>query len=445
MTSTTLSRRRFLAFSGVAAGAAALAACAPPTAPAADADGMSAEPVTVSTAQVWEAAFQGHQQEFDTNFMEENPDIVLEPVYNTWSDHNQVVPTWAAADTLPDIVYVHGSRAFPWAFEGITVSLQSHVDADPDFNIAGVWEEALRLYRFEGEQHGIPYDHGPIILGYNKDIFDAAGVAYPTEDWTIDDLVETSIQLTNTDGDTKVWGWRGNMPNFGNGTNPNMLNTYGANLYNDEETAIELDTPEARVAVQIWVDLIHEHGAAPTPAESEAFEQNAWIAGNIGMSPFASWNTPTQYSFANYAWDVAPWPAGPAGQSCGSFGSGFSITKNSSDPAAAWRYLHSYLSKEGMEFMWGSSGRGSPARASAYQSWLDSEPASDNAHYFLHALENYAVTGRPYQTIAAPQLLDITGRYQTLLQSGEIDVDSAITGIVEEANAVFADAAERMS
>ena len=445
MVSTTLSRRRFLAFSGVAAGAAALAACAPPTAPAADSGGMSAESVTVSTALTWEAAFQTTQQEFDTNFMEENPDIVLEPVYNTWSDHNQVVPTWAAADTLPDIIYVHGSRAFPWAFEGITVSMQSHIDADPGFNVAGVWEEALRLYRFEGEQHGIPYDHGPIILGYNKDIFDAAGVAYPSEDWTIEDLVETSIALTNTEGDVPVWGWRGDMPNFGNGTNRNMLNTYGANLYNDEETAIELDTPEARVAVQIWVDLIHKHGAAPTPAESEAFEQNAWIAGQCGMSLFASWSTPTQYAFANYAWDVAPWPAGPAGQSCGSFGSGFSITKNSGNPAAAWRFLSSYLSTEGMEFMWGSSGRGSPARADAYQSWLDSEPASDNAHYFLHALENYAVTGRPYQTLAAPQLLDITGRYQTLLRSGEIDVDSAITGIVEEANAAFADAAERMS
>lgn len=199
MASTTLSRRRFLAFSSVAAGAVALAACAPPTAPAADAGGMAAS-VTVSTALTWEAAFQTTQQEFDANFMEENPDIVLEPVYNTWSDHNQVVPTWAAADTLPDIIYVHGSRAFPWAFEGITVSMQSHIDADPGFNIGGVWEEALRLYRFEGEQHGIPYDHGPIILGYNKDIFDAAGVDYPAEDWTIEDLVETSIALTNNRG-----------------------------------------------------------------------------------------------------------------------------------------------------------------------------------------------------------------------------------------------------
>ncbi len=444
MDSKMLSRRRFIVLSGVSAGAIAMAACAPPV-PAASDDTGTMEQVTVSTAQVWEAAFQVTQREFDANFMEKNPDILIEPVYNTWSDHNQVVPTWAAADTLPDIIYVHGSRAFPWAFEGISVSLQSHADADPEFNIAGVWEEALRLYRFKGEQHGIPYDHGPIILAYNKDIFDGAGVDYPTEEWTIDDLVETAIALTDLESEQKVWGWRGGMPNFGNGTNPNMLNSYGANLYNEEETAIELDSPAAREAVQIWVDLIHVHKAAPTPAESEAFEQNVWISGRAGMDLFASWNTPTQAAFANYNWDVAPWPAGPEGQFCGSFGSGFSITKNSANPAAAWRYLSDYLSKEGMEFMWGSSGRGSPARAEAYQSWIDSDIAPANAQYFLDALERYAITGRPYQTLAAPQLLDITGRYQTLLQSGEIEVEPAILGIVEEATAVFEEAAERMA
>lgn len=445
MNAAVLSRRRFISICGAAAGVTALAACAPPPAPAAMEGADAMEPATVSIGLTWEAAFQATQREFDANFMERNSDIVLEPVYNTWSDHNQVVPTWAAADTLPDLIYVHGSRAFPWAFEGITVSLQAHVDADPEFDVEGVWEEALRLYRFEGEQHGIPYDHGPLILAYNKDIFDAAGMAYPTEDWTLDDLVETSIQLTDLEGERKIWGWRGNMPDFGNSLNRNMLNTYGANLYNDEETDIELDTPEARAAIQIWVDLIHVHQAAPTPAESEAFEQNAWISGNVGLSTMASWHTPTQASFADYNWDVAPWPAGPAGQHCGSFGSGFSITKNSQNPAHAWRFLSAYLSKEGMEFMWGSSGRGSPAREAAYQSWMDSDVAPASAQYFLDALQRYAVTGRPYQTLAAPQLLDITGRYQTLLRSGEIDVDAAVAGIVEEAQAAFADAAERMA
>ena len=79
------------------------------------------------------------------------------------------VPVWAAAGTLPDIIYVHGSRVAPWTAEGILSSLQAFVDADEEFNVDGIWEEALRLYRVDGELVSIPYDHGPLILGYNKD------------------------------------------------------------------------------------------------------------------------------------------------------------------------------------------------------------------------------------------------------------------------------------
>lgn len=32
-----------------------------------------------------------------------------------------------------------------------------------------------RCVSFEGEQCGIPYDHGPLILAYNKNVFNATG------------------------------------------------------------------------------------------------------------------------------------------------------------------------------------------------------------------------------------------------------------------------------
>ena len=48
--------------------------------------------------------------------------------------------------------------------------------ADEEFNVDGMWEESVRLYRVDGRIHALPYDHGPIILGYNKDMFDAAGM-----------------------------------------------------------------------------------------------------------------------------------------------------------------------------------------------------------------------------------------------------------------------------
>jgi multiple sugar transport system substrate-binding protein len=142
---------------------------------------------------------------------------------------------------------------------------------------------------------------------------------------------------------------------------------------------------------------------------------------------------------------VAAWPAGPAGRATGSFGSGFGVTRDSDVREAAWEYLSEYLSVEGMEFMWGEPGRGSPAREEAYDAWMSSPVAPENAEAFLDALATYAVTGSPYQTLAAAELNDIAGRHATLLRSGEAtDVAAAIAAIVEEAQPVLDEATERL-
>ena len=185
--------------------------------------------------------------------------------------------------------------------------------------------------------------------------------------------------------------------------------------------------------------------SAPLPSESQAFEQGAWIAGRIAMHPTPSWETPGLAQFASFDWDVSPWPAGPSGQETGSFGSGFGITKNSDNPDEAWAFLSEYLSTDGMIFMWGSTGRGSPARKDAYPSWIESEDAPANASAYLDALDTYAVTGRPYQTLAAAELIDIVNRQTDLLKSGDVDIDTAISNIMEDGTPVLQAATERMN
>jgi multiple sugar transport system substrate-binding protein len=441
-----LSRRKFLQLSGVAAGAAALAACvAPAGAPAGPGAAPAAERITLSFGHHWEAAFQPVQAEFDREYMERHPHIDITVTNNTWADHNQIVPTWAAAGTLPDVIYVHGRYAFPWNYEGIVISIQDYIDNDPEFNVEGIWEEALRLYRFDGNQHEIPYDHGPVILGYNKDLFDAAGLDYPSPEWTMDDFREAAIALTDlSDSSNPQWGYSGSLPNFGNTANGPMLYGWGVEPFNEDETAIQLDSDAARTAVQFWVDLIHVDKAAPTPAESQAFEQGAWISGRVAMNNVASWSTPTIHTFASFAWDVAPWPQGPVTRGTGSFGSGFGVTRDSNQVDEGWNYLREYLSKEGMEFMWGRTGRGSPARKDAYESWMNSDPAPDSAEYFLEALDTYAKTDRPYQTLAGGEILDILNRQTTLLQNGETTVEAAIQAIISEGTPVLEAAAARL-
>jgi multiple sugar transport system substrate-binding protein len=156
------------------------------------------------------------------------------------------------------------------------------------------------------------------------------------------------------------------------------------------------------------------------------------------MDMVASWDTPTLAAFSDFHWDVAPWPSGPSGQGTGAFGSGYSITSNAQNPNAAWAYLREYLSTEGMIFMWGNTGRGSPAREDALQAWLDSPVAPEHAQFYVDAMVSYAKTDPPFATLAAAEILDITGREETLIKSGDKTVDEAINTIMTEATEALA-------
>ena len=166
------------------------------------------------------------------------------------------MPTWAAANTLPDIIYVHGRYAFPWNHEGILIPINDFIDKDAAFNVKGIWEEALRLYSYNGKQYEIPYDHGPVILGYNKDLFDAAKMDYPSETWTMDDYAQAAKKLTK--GDTQ-WGYEGyydTIVGLGNEQGIALVGPWGGEVFNDTEDKIVLDSPESTAALKWWTDLI---------------------------------------------------------------------------------------------------------------------------------------------------------------------------------------------
>ncbi len=273
---------------------------------------VSQEQAVLTVAHAWEAAFMDVQIKYDAAFMERHPDIFIKQINSGWADHNQTVPTWAAAGELPDIIYVHGSRAFPWNYEGIMMSNQDYIDNDPEFNVEDVWEEARRLYALNGKQYEIPYDHGPMIMGYNKDIFDAAGEPYPTADWTMDDFLAKAKKLTKD----PIWGYSGyygGVVGLGNELGIALVGPWGGEVFSEDESKLLVDSAEAKAGLQFFADLIHKDKVAPAPDVSNSFPAGIWIAGVAAMFGLATWGVPQMVTFGDFNWDVAPWPKGPQG------------------------------------------------------------------------------------------------------------------------------------
>jgi multiple sugar transport system substrate-binding protein len=142
-------------------------------------------------------------------FTKEHPNvkIVAEPGASTTDDLLQKMSAGFAGGNYPDISYAFGSWASQLEASGRTLDFTDQVK-DP----AVKWDELPAAARETAQPSGhktigFPALVDNISLLYNKTLFDAKGVAYPTKDWTWDDLRAAAKKLTDSTTQTYGFGY----------------------------------------------------------------------------------------------------------------------------------------------------------------------------------------------------------------------------------------------
>ncbi|MFN8495528.1 MAG: sugar ABC transporter substrate-binding protein [Caldilineaceae bacterium] len=437
-----LSRRKFLQITGAGlASAAILAACTPaaPGAQKSGAGGATTAKTEIRVAHAWDASFWPRQEEFDKQFNGKHGDLNVIGENTPWGEFRNKYMTQAAAGALPDLLYCQFAWAQQFIQQGSFVNLQPYIDKQTDFNLDDFTKPSLVSYKKNGDLYLVPYDEGPLLLYWNVDMFDAAGIPHPTVDWTMDNLLEAAQKLTKGEGVNKVFGFDG-LPGPDGSMNANYLYPWDAKFWNEpEENECHLDTPEAIGALQWWVDFRLKHHVTPTPAEwgSLGGGWNGFVAGKVAMFQQGTWYTPALVKDAKFKWDLWHWPKGPKKQTTSSMGSGYAITKDSKKPDQTWVYLNDYLSKDGQIFMWASTGRGSPARKSAWDAYFESPHAPPSAKVVLEILNSYAVHD-VLDTVNGPEITQVAGQTWDLVLLGQMPVDQAVKKITEDLKPVLA-------
>jgi multiple sugar transport system substrate-binding protein len=385
--------------------------------------------VELSVAHAWDATFFERQKQFDTLFMQRHPNITIKAENTPWGQFRQKYLAQAAGGALPDLFYVHFSWAQDLAKNKTMIALDDYIAKEKDFNLDDFIKSSLPSYQRDGKLWVVPYDEGPGILYYNKDIFDKAGVKYPDDTWTLDDFKANVIKLTSGEGANKIFGFSG-TPTPGDAlVAPPYLFPFGAEYISEpKEDQYLLNKPEGVAAMEWWMELRSKYNAVPSPAESQAFSQaniNPFQVGRVAMMIDGSWATPGISQNAKFKWDVAKWPKGPKKQATFSAGSGYAIASTSKNADAAWIYLNDYLSTAGQSYMWGVTGRGSPARNSAWPSYLKSKFAPANAKIIQESLNDFAshnILDQP----TAPRVVQAATPIWDLVVAGQLAVKDAI-------------------
>ena len=299
---------------------------------------------------VWDLSTIPYWQDVVDAYEALNPNVTVELTDLASADYPNVVNIMLSGGDDSDIITVKDIPSYnAMLTRGQIIPLNDYIEADGvDLSqYSGAAEELT----WEGSIYALPFRSDIWILYYNKDIFDAAGLDYPTNDMTWDEFDALARQLTSGSGADKVYGahfhvWRSTveLATVQDGKNTVISDDYSfmAPMYNMvtamQNDGIVMDYGELRAG------NIHYSG----PFEN----------GQVGLLPMGSWFIGTLIQAKkdgnfDYNWGIAsyPHPQGvEAGTTAGTLTS-LAINANSKQQDAAWDFVKFYTSPEAAEIL----------------------------------------------------------------------------------------------
>ncbi len=259
-------------------------------------------------------------QDQAAKFEELHPGTSINITLVPFDQFNTKLSLMVASGAPPDLSAMP-SDIMAYAKDGIVLPLDDYIAADPTLSDPQKSRvDAYDLVRFDGE-HVAVSQYGPLCgmqLYYNQDLFDAAGVEYPNENWTWDDFAAAAKKLTIMDGDqTTQWGadlgylvgWDGGWDVRAWSDGANVLDT------NFQPDNIHLEDPKVVAALQWLQDLVYTDKVAPAPDQQQALNDagGPLLSGKVAMVIDGCWML-SAYKGGNFKLGMSVIPQGSAGR-----------------------------------------------------------------------------------------------------------------------------------
>jgi multiple sugar transport system substrate-binding protein len=291
-------------------------------------------------------------EEIVAAFEDQNPsiDVQIEYVPNA-TDFYTRLATGYAAGLAPDVFLINYRRYGQFAARDALVPVGPLLEASENLDVEDYYPEPLEAFQFNGELMCLPQNLSSLVVYYNRDLFDAAGVPYPEAGWTWDDFLAAAKTLTidiNGDGltDQHGLGVENSLIRF-----TPFIWQAGGELVDDVDRpkTLTIDTPEAREGIQFFIDLSLVHKVVPTEAEVLAIsDEDRFINGTTAMLLQSRRVVPTLRQIESFTWDVAPLPQHE--EAAGILHSdAYCMSATTENQAAAWKFIEFANGPEGQQ------------------------------------------------------------------------------------------------
>jgi multiple sugar transport system substrate-binding protein len=271
-----------------------------------------------------------------------------------WEVYDATLNTMAAAGRLPDCGMMQEASALSFAANGLLADMSQMYPSGAARPL-----DSLRFRDANGRTVAYSTANEILLLYYNRDMFDKAGLAYPpakVEDaWTWDQFVDVAKKLT--------FDANGRTPNDA-GFDRNRIVQYGARVenltwqlevwalsngggfYAPDGRSVIIDQSASIEAIQRVADLHLVHNVAPLSAgNTDDGIQRSILTGTVAMATGGQWNVGTAFpgSGINYGVAVLPYMRDKVTINTGGPVVVFSQSRNQ---AAAMEWLRWYTQEE---------------------------------------------------------------------------------------------------
>ena len=259
------------------------------------------EPVTITFGFWGDDAEASMKMGLANKYMEEHPNVTIEMEYCNGADYLTKFQTWLSSGEAPDVFGIANDHLVIAQQSEIFEDLASYVEKD---GLADLWDyEACKAaYTIaNGRMVAVPFVNKTFAIAYNKDLFDQAGVEYPTAEWTEEDMLAAAEAITALGDDIYGLRWGVRVPEFYRGL-------YGQLYYDPETFKMNIaENPGFEAAVSFFADTIKK-GLAPDET-SGAIATGGFETGKFGMALSATWDIAVYNAIGDsFAWDVITLP-----------------------------------------------------------------------------------------------------------------------------------------
>lgn len=188
-------------------------------------------------------------------FTEENPGIIVKPVYTgSYGDTTLKTQAAVAGGNPPDVAVLLAADLFSFMDMDSIMPLNDFIakDGGNDF-LDDFYPAFMENSQLDGKTYSLPFQRSNVLLYYNKDAFKDAGLDPEKPPTTWDELAQMAKQLT------KDGRWGIEIPSSAPTSSTWMFSAFaiqsGKNLMSQDGKEVYFDTPENVAALQYWVDL----------------------------------------------------------------------------------------------------------------------------------------------------------------------------------------------